>query len=192
MLVLFIHSPERKTPIRQWQGYPERSRRSWWFCLARAEMSGKTTKVRANKRPNWVLSLTLPLSNKNRQLCRICKLDGEPLFFALRFSFNRVVRKEMPTMQHDKGTNKQTNKQNKLWRWSGTRLFHIGVCQDSFPFYSKTDIIWWSTTKALLSPESWTPFLCKSFGKNYFIDPYRDRCYMVAYQGFRMRLSIKL
>ena len=46
MPVSFIHSPGRKTPIRQWQGYPERSRRSWWFCLARAEMSGKTTKAR--------------------------------------------------------------------------------------------------------------------------------------------------
>ena len=62
----------------------------------------------------------------------------------------------------------QTNKQNKLWRRSGTRLFPIEVCQDSFPFYSKTDIIWWSRTKALLSPGNWTLFLCKCFGKKLF------------------------
>ena len=56
-------------------------------------------------------SLTLPLSNRNRQLC---KLDGKTLIFSIKGGVfvNGVVRKEMPTMQHDKGTNKQTNKTN--------------------------------------------------------------------------------
>ena len=191
MPVLFIHSPARKTPIWQWQGCPERSRCSWRFCLTRAEMSGETTKARANERRNWV-GFTHPAPFQQKPPAMQARRK-DIVFFALRFSLmGSCVKKCRLCNMIKEQTNKQTNKQNKLWRWSGTRLFPIGVCQDSFPFYSKTDIIWWSTTKALLSPGSWTPFLCKSFGKNYFIDPYRDRRYVVAYQGFRMRLSIKL
>lgn len=106
-------------------------------------------------------SFTLLLSNKNRQLCR---LDENPLFFALRFSF-RVVRKEMSNMKHDKGTNKQTKQTLTMKRYPS---FSYKSLPGFFPFYSKTDIIWWSTTKALLSTGSWTPFLCKYFGKKLF------------------------
>ena len=111
MPVLFIHSPARKTPIWQWQGCPERSRCSWRFCLTRAEMSGETTKARANERRNWV-GFTHPAPFQQKPPAMQARRK-DIVFFCIKVFVNGVVRKEMPTVQHDKGTNKQTNKQTK-------------------------------------------------------------------------------
>ena len=112
MPVLFIHSPARKTPIWQWQGCPERSRCSWRFCLTRAEMSGETTKARANERRNWV-GFTHPAPFQQKPPAMQARRK-DIVFFALRFSLmGSCVKKCRLCNMIKEQTNKQTNKQTK-------------------------------------------------------------------------------